>query len=258
MKKLVYVLLGTLVVACTNPKEKLLGDIDKLMNQDQSFETKKGIAELQEQFVAKYPNDSNAQYFMENYINFYAKIDSNDKAIALAQQYLSTYDSSVERNNMRIIIGQALSKKGEHEQVITHFEALMKDMNVPVADLRLVGASHLALLSDTTNKERDEHQFKYAGIVEQTMGLEAAADQYKRLYTDFPTSKYAPFGMTKHADVEERNGNLDEAKKILNTLIETYPDSKFAADARIMIEQDLLGMSAEEQLDQILKNQSSN
>ena len=68
-------------------------------------------------------------------------------------------------------------------------------------------------------------------------------------------STIGPSVMMVYADKLEKNGDIDEAKSVLNVIMSQYPESSQAATAKSMIDNELVGLTAEEQLEKILTEQ---
>ena len=81
---------------------------------------------------------------------------------------------------------------------------------------------------------------------------------YEGFLDKYPNSRYVPSALALLSDKLERNGEVERAKEVLKTIIEKYPESEQAATARTMLEKNLVGLSAEEQLERILKDKAAN
>jgi len=252
-------LLGFIITlsSCTDSKTKLSTEIASVQEAEiQNGETKAKLAELQETFVNEYPNDSMSQMYLENIAMYNQLTNHDDKAIDLSKRYLNTYPGSDNASTMILGIAKAFAHKGESDSAIHYFEEAQNQGQIPISDLRVLAE---VLRNQVNNEEfsnRDQSLMKFAGIVESIQGPDAAIVQYKRLYTEFSESKYAPYGMMKHEGILEAKGDIKGATVLLNQIISDYPESTFATDAKSMLENDLLGKSAEEQLE-ILLNKNS-
>lgn len=247
------------LTACTDSQSTLRQKIDDLqLSETLNAETRAELARLQESYVAKYPKDSATQSYLENLSFYFLNIDSTQKARTYANQYLESYPESDNANDIRLVIAKSHHKDGAYSTAIEKFEAVQNNALLHVADVRLLLACHKAMLDDSTTKDADVHYFKYAALVEQVEGVQAAIEVYDKFTELYPNSSYGPSVLMLYSDKLERNGQLEEAKKVLQELVDRYPTSPQASSAKAMLEQDLVGLSAEEQLDKILKNNASN
>ncbi len=251
IQTLILLVAAVSFTACTDKKEKLREQISELqMTENQTGETKAQLAEVQEEFINQYPDDSMAKTYLENIAIFNQLTGNSAKAIDLSNQYFVRFNSAdnSELGTMYLNAARAYSDENQTDSAIHYTEKAMKETSVSLADLRFLGEQFAKLIADTTTQHRDRYMMKYAGIVEQTRGLGEAGLEYQRVYLEYPSSEYAPYCMTKHASIYEANGELDKAREIYEKLIEEYPESNFASNAKSMIDNDLLGKSAAEQL----------
>jgi tetratricopeptide (TPR) repeat protein len=173
--------------------------------------------------------------------------------------YLERYNTpdNTEIGTMYLNAARAYSDEKQVDSAIRYTEKAMKEVDVSLADLRFLGEQFKKMAADSAAENRDRYLMKYAGIVEQTQGLGEAAREYQRVYLEYPNSEYAPYCMTKHAIILEAQGELEKTREVYTKLIEMYPESNFAKNAQSMIDNDLLGKSAEEQL-KILREKNKN
>lgn len=248
-----------LLTACSDPKVDLQKEIDALMlTQTHTPETRAKLAVLQESFVNQFPTDSLSQSYLENVSFYFLNIDSTIKAKKYAQQYIDAYPTSENAIDIELIIAKAYYKEQDYLKAIDAFEQVQNKHLITVADTRLLAAAHLAVLADSTAPNADVHFFKYAALIEQTEGLQASINAYSEFSERFPSSSYTPSVWMLYSDKLERNGEIEAAKKVLQQVIDVYPKSQQASTAKVMIEKDLVGLTAEEQLERILQENSTN
>ncbi|MFT5512677.1 MAG: outer membrane protein assembly factor BamD (BamD/ComL family) [Bacteroidia bacterium] len=248
-----------LFTGCGNPKIELQDKIDALiLSKTQSAETKASIAELQTQFIEAFPEDSMSQAYLENVSFYYLLVDSTALAKKYANQYVEQYPTSENASDIKLIVGKADMKEKNYKAAIANLESVQNEKMLSVSDMRLLAEAHLALVSDSTAEGADLHYFKYAALLEQTVGIEASIDAYSKFKQMFPNSDYGPSAMMLYADKIERTGDAGRAVKALEDLIEQYPESEQAGTARVMLQKNLVGLTAEQQLGIILRDKSSN
>lgn len=244
--------------SCTDPKQKLVNEIEEIQAVEvQTGETKAKLAELQESYVMQFPDDSISETYLENAAMYFQLTQKNEKAIALAHLHLERYPKSENAITMTSNIAKSYADLNKYDSAIAYFEKAQTIGNTPIGDLRVWGSMLDKMLRDPNTPDKDECLMKYAGILEQTEGPSSSIEQYQRLYGEYSDSKYAPYALMKHETLMEGMGEIDSARALLEMLIERYPESKFANDAKSMIENDLLGKTPEEQLEILLnKNEA--
>lgn len=260
MKNIFIVAVGLLAISsCTDPQTKLSKQIEELrLSEKQNFETKQKLAQLQEEFIKNFSTDSLTISFNEEVANYYYQVDSFQKAIEYVDLYNSRYDSSGEKWNMTMLKARSLVNQQKYADGITVYEEILQNQSLPMLDVRLLGEAHQHFINDSNFAARDKHLFKLGGIKEQINELDSAMLIYSHLYTQYPNSKYGAFSMMKHSDLLEKSGEVEQSKSVLEKLIETYPDTQFAKDAKILLDENLLGQTPEEQLDYILNKKKLN
>lgn len=241
------------IQSCKDKATKLQEEIADLEAREvQNGDSKAELNQKYELFAREYPNDDRSKTYLENATLFNQLTNNYEKAIELGQLYNKRYPESENKSAILISMGKAYAGMNEYDQAITQFEAAEEIAPLANADQRVYGEAFFNKIQDTTLEHRDEHLLKYVGIVEQAQGPNQCVPFLQSIYTDYPKSKYAPFAMMKHESIMEENGDIEGAKKMLERIIAEYPESNFARDAEHMLENDLLGKSAEEQLEAIL------
>jgi len=248
-----------LITSCTDPKSKLSKQIEDLrMTEKQNFEVKLNLAELQEKYINEFDEDSLTIRFNEEVANFYYQVDSFEKAIQYVDRYNSKYDSSSEKWNMTMLKARSLVNQAKYAEGIIVYEDILQNQSLPMQDVRLLGKAHQFYISDSSFAGRDKHLFKLGGIKEQMNEVDSAILIYSHLYTMYPNSKYGAFSMMKHSDLLEKTAEVEKSKAVLAKLIEAYPETQFAKDAKILLDENLIGQTAEEQLNYILNKKKLN
>jgi tetratricopeptide (TPR) repeat protein len=261
MRKIfIPILLTSLLFAsCSDPKTTLREKIEALaLSETLSVDTKTELAALQVKYIDQFPEDSVTQTYHENVAMYYINIDSNDLAQQYALQYIEKFPASENLQSMQLVVAKALYNKGDLKGAINSFEHLQNSTNLPVGDTRLLAKAHLTLAQDSTADNRDHHYYKYAALSEQVDGLGASIDNYAYFIETFPNSILTPGAMMVYADKLERNKELDKAKSVYAKVIALYPESPQYNTAKTMIDQDLVGLTADQQLDKILKAKAGN
>ena len=263
MKTFLYTLvIGLFVVTgCGNPQTDLRNKIDTLtaeLDKQQSGQGRADLANLQATYVDTYPADSVSKAYLENISFYYLMVDSTTLAKKYANQYLTQYPEDQNANDIALVVAKAELKEKNYKVAVAAFESVQQNTMLSVTDMRSLGEALLALAEDDDMDGNDVYYFKHAAILEQTQGMQASIDALSMFQTKYPESKIGPSVMMVYADKLEKNGDIDEAKSVLNVIISQYPESSQAATAKSMLDNQLVGLTAEEQLEKILKNKSSN
>ncbi|MCO4820348.1 MAG: hypothetical protein KC517_12075 [Bacteroidetes bacterium] len=257
-----YLVIGLfLLSSCGNPKTDLLSKIENLtteLSENQSGQGRAELANLQASYVDAYPTDSVSKAYLENISFFYLMVDSTALAKKYANQYLSQYPEDKNANDIALVVAKAELKEGNYKVAVEAFESVQQNTMLSVTDMRSLSEALLALAQDDDIDGNDVYYFKHAAILEQTQGMQASIDALSVFHTKYPASTIGPSVMMVYADKLEKNGDIDEAKSVLNLIMSQYPESSQAATAKSMIDNELVGLTAEEQLEKILQNKSSN
>ena len=263
MKSYLYILGLYLFVfsSCSDPKTTLTDKIEQLtqeLDKNQSGTGRAELAALQANFVDEFPNDSLSKSYLENISFYYLMVDSTSKAKKYASQYVAQYPDDKNTNDIALVVAKAELKEQNYLAAIKAFEKVQQNTMLSVSDTRLLGEALLAASEDDDLEDRDMYYFKHAAVLEQTQGIQASIDALAQFQTLFPKSTIGPSVMMVYADKLGSAGDLAEAENVLNIIIKQYPDSPQAATAKTMIEKDLVGLSADEQLKKILEDKSTN
>ena len=254
-----YLLAVSFIVACSSPTVDLGKEIEALMlTKTHTPETRAKLAMLQEDFVAQFPEDSLTQVYLENLSFYNLNVDSTAKATKYAQQYVNAYPTSDNAQDIELVIAKAYNKEGRYLEAIEVFERVQNKGPLSIADSRKLGSALMNASQDSTAANSDFLYYKWAALQEQIDGLPGAIKAYEGFIETFPASGYMASALTLYADKLERNGDIEAAKKTLQRLVSDYPESPQAGTARTMLEKDLVGLSAEEQLERILADKATN
>lgn len=255
MKKTIAFLSISLALAsCSDKKAELKSEIEALGSAEyQNGETKRELCSKQIDYINAYPKDSASEYYMENVALYLNRVDSFDLSQTYTERYIEAYPNAKNLVEMKLVRARNYVGMQKPDSAYLVYDDVVSETILSNDDLRKLKAVLLELSEDDSRDDQDVMLFKLAGVTEEILGFADAAQVYADLYTRFPDSKYAAFGMMKHGDMMERQQQIDSAKAVYSLLIERYPDSKHAADAKVMMETDVIGLSAEEQLQKILE-----
>ena len=263
MKKYIYLsIVGLFLLnSCGDPKTDLANKIEALsheLDKEQSGAGRAELANLQASYVDAYPEDSVSKAYLEHISFYFLQVDSTGLAKKYAQQYLAQYPEDKNANDIALVVAKAELKDKNYLVAVKAFESVQQNTMMSIADMRLLSNALLAVAEDENADDRDVYYFKHAAILEQTQGIEASINALGAFQSKYPNSEIGPSVMMVYADKLEKNGDLDEAKSVLKIIMEQYPNSPQAATAKSMLENELVGLTAKEQLEKLLKNKSTN
>jgi soluble lytic murein transglycosylase-like protein/predicted Zn-dependent protease len=92
----------------------------------------------------------------------------------------------------------------------------------------------LALKRSQTDKDKARAYYERGLIYERLEKLSAARSSYKRVFSRYPESSYAPFSLFLLADIERRTGNDQLALDYLKRLERSHPKSSLVIQARLL------------------------
>ncbi|MDB2467129.1 tetratricopeptide repeat protein [bacterium] len=253
-KTLAIVSISLALVACSDKKAELKSEIDALGAAEyQDGETKRELCEKQTDYINAFPKDSASEFYMESVALYLNRVDSFETSQTYTERYIETYPSAQNLVEMKLLRARNYVGMQKADSAYYVYDDVVSETILSNDDLRKLKAVLLELSEDESRDDQDVMLFKLGGVTEEILGFADAAKVYADLYTRFPESKYAAFGMMKHGDMMERQQQIDSAKAVYTALIKRYPESKHAADAKVMMETDVIGLSAEEQLQKILE-----
>ena len=247
------------LTACTDKQAELKEDIIGLVfTKRHNDKTRAQLALLQEEYIAQYPTDSFTQSCLENVSFFYLNVDSLEKAKSYARQYVKAYPESENAKDVELVIAKAFYKQARYLEAVEVYERVQNRGDFSISDTRNLSFALKDASRDTTLPNSDYLYYKSVACEELVNGLPEAIMAYEGFLDKYPNSRYVPSALALLSDKLERNGEVERAKEVLKTIIEKYPESEQAATARTMLEKNLVGLSAEEQLERILKDKAAN
>ncbi|MEC8739082.1 MAG: tetratricopeptide repeat protein [Bacteroidota bacterium] len=250
---LIIGLLLALLPSC-NTQERLEKKIHALENSPSFLDTaqQNQLLGLYLKYAHKFPNTENAINFWFHGVQelYYRK--NSQKVIQEGQLFLAQYDSTPFHRNMQILLAKSYYKtsqmdssisfygKAEKQQVLNSDESqdlalvfLKKEVQVrgdSIGSYFLLRAAKLLIQSQQSSKALeivDDLLSRYRGTNEEAEAL------YLK------------------ARILEDDGKIALAKKYYSEMVSKFPKHPFSKDVRLILENDFVGLSAEEIFEKI-------
>jgi len=229
-------------------KSNTASDIEKLEKRgaDITVEERKHLNELYELYALEHVDDSLSPDYLTNAIMYNHQIGNFDHTIKLGNDFLNKYPDHSQLRHVYLSIANANLKLGDYANSIKQYEAAGNIEMLENSYLVSLAKAYLQLSDTDTTSRKPAYLLNAANLKLQTGSLVEADSLYTHFYTTYPKSNYAPLAYMMQVEVKEQLGQLDDARALLSELIDKYPESDHANNARIMLEKDMVGKSAEE------------
>ncbi|MCB9261753.1 MAG: hypothetical protein H6607_05200 [Flavobacteriales bacterium] len=252
MNKWIYLFVAVALWSCTDSKEKLAEKIAALETGEvQNAETKKELNALYEQYALKYPDDSASQFYTENAAMYAFLTNDLDRALKLSENSLNRYKNK----DIMPVIAKIYGLQGKSDSCLAVFEnyAKLDGKKLEFADARIYVDNLTKVLKSKKDEEISKFVSEKAAFVESQVGVEPLIPLFEMVYNTYPKNEFSPLAMARHAEFLSEIGNVEQATAMFQKLIATYPDTQLAKDAQIMIDNNMIGKTAEEQMQIIMK-----
>ena len=228
--------------------EKLKNDIADLEKRQMELTPaeRRSLNWMYAEYAQLQSQDSVSMGYLAQAAQYFQIIGANDTALQLSRAFMELYDSNRYTRDIYLSMARVYLDQHASDSSIANYERAQQIASLDRSDLKDLGAAFTQISADPKSPRAEEAMIKSANIHVELGETTEAAHLYSRFVKLYPQSTYSPYAYTRWADVLEREGKLDEAKKVLETLIEAFPDDNFANDARITLEKDLLGKTDEE------------
>ncbi|MBI1305535.1 MAG: tetratricopeptide repeat protein [Bacteroidetes bacterium] len=250
-------------------KAEIIKEINELESQESGItpESRLKLYSLYEQFATDFPADSLSRIYLLEALQYRQVIGHSDTAIRLGNEFLKRYSHSalkpnemeaMEFSTVYLSLAKAYSKKGITDSSIRYFEKAEFTSPLENSDLFAMKNEYQKLANDEGNNRQSYGWIMLANKWTEIGIPDSAIFWYAGFVSRFPDSESAPGAMMQQANLLGEQGRGEDAKSILKELIARYPESNFAKEAKVMLDNDMIGKSEEEQLEIILKKAVTN
>ncbi len=229
-------------------KSNTASDIEKLEERgaDISVEERKHLNELYELYAVEHVDDSLSPWYLSNATMFNNQIGNFEHTLKLGNDFVTKYPDHSQLRPVYLSMANANLKLGDFSNSIKQYEAAGNIEMLENSYLVSLSKAYLNLSNTDTTLQKSTYLLNAANLKLEIGYLVEADSLYTHFYTTYPKSNYAPLAYMMQVEVKEQLGQLDEARELLAELIDKYPESDHANNARIMLEKDMVGKSAEE------------
>jgi outer membrane protein assembly factor BamD (BamD/ComL family) len=259
-KHLLLIAVSFLVASC-NPQKSLQTKIEKLSQEyaGGKVELTNKLASTMAEYAIKYPNDSLSQGYLSLAAQYFSAANDQDEAIHACEKFAELYPNSEAKTEMYLIQARAYSALDKSDSCIKYFERVGASFDYSGTDKHLWKKAYLDYIEKNPNGDQSiDYSIKAANLLAASGSGDQAIILLNKIVEGSPDSKFAPYALMRIADIQENDlSNIEGAEMSLKRLIELYPSSNFANDAKIILEKGLLGLTEEEQFAKIIGKEAS-
>jgi len=256
MKTKIFLLLlvvGTFT-SC-DKKQKLKDQIATLESQSpvDNSQSRMELAKAYISYANQFPSDSLAEQYHHSAVAIATSSKNHESAVQYGNEFLDKFPNSPIKDEVVLLIARSYFHQGNSDSAVALFESVPMGSSFASTDLHYMKKAYLLFLKDHPKDERSiDYSIKAANLLAESGSANKAVDLLLGLVKNHPDSEFSPYALMRSADIlEVQSKNLPEAETTLKRLIEEYPESNFARDARIILEKGLLGLSDEEKFARI-------
>lgn len=261
MKKILYILLGLFLFSACNKQEKLKKEIAQLELEDAegSTEGRTALAKAYFDYANTYPSDTLAETYLLKACGLYSVLEKHGDVVQVCSKFLSHYDQSPHYSRVQLYRAKSLFLSDQPDSAVVAYEQVRDRSALNGDDLHFLKKTYLKLVEKyPTEKRSVDYRIKASNLLAEAGSGEQAINLLLQVADSFSDSDFCPYALMRAADIAEtRLADLDQAKALLERLINTYPESNFAADARIILDKKLLGLTDEEKFQRIVSESNT-
>lgn len=246
------------MVGCKSDQEKMIDRITELESIDTGASHQKELAGLYDNYLSKYETDSatGIQYAQDaaKYYSIFEEYDQSNHMLDMLRDMMG--DSAYFTSEYAVLKGDNYRNAKKPDSAVIAYEAITNYKNLnPQTSIHLVMCYQDYASQIVNENAKGELLVKAANLLQASGNQHEALAQYTDFYKKYPESEYTTYAMMRSVDLlENQFKDLDSARSILETIVEKYPEDHFADEAKIYLENDLLGKTDLEKLEIVRKN----
>ncbi len=244
--------------ACTSKKEKIAHAIYALETSDSSSSAKgmNDLANLYFDYAKAFTKDSISERYLYKGFMFKYITQHWDDAIEMAKFYASNYPRSESYYGIHLKLADVYySGKSNPDSAIHHY--LLADGKVAFStDEKRTAASRMEKWSSaTSNSELKPKVLLVSGRLFQAAGdFKDAVRVYGMVVSQFPAYPGCADALMAQGFIYWENlKDIENAKKSYQMLVDKYPESPLAKDAKTLLSENMLAMSDLELAEHLMK-----
>ena len=256
--KLYAIILALAFIGCQSKKEKLSKAIYQLEVSDSSA-TPHGMNELADMYYSfseAYPKDSISEKFLFKGFMFKYLTSRWDEAIKFANFYKASYANSEYFDNVNLKLADIYySGKKNLDSSAKYYLASEGKAQFSADEYRKAGYVLTKWASKESNNDKKPLSLFVAAKCYQLAGVfDTALVLYAQIAEVYPTFNRSPDALNTAGFICWNDlKKTEEAKVYYKRLVEKYPDHPLAKDAKLIVEEDILGMTDLELSEYLMK-----
>lgn len=261
MKNIFYSLsILILFSSCSSKQERMLNEIAQLEAGDStiSINDVDQLMALYADFAQNFPEHERSEAMCYRTMNHYYHLQDGDRADELADFYLEHYsDGRYLRRTRLIKAGIRAKMKNDPKEALKWYEQANMSNATPTELIELYQVYELWSANFPQSDSAAWYWYQaaagYTNLGDALKGV-ALCDS---VYVKYPKTNTAPKALfLKAFTAENQLADLQLAENSYRRLVEEYPNDSLAMQAKLILDQAYLGLSADELLKKILnKNQ---
>ncbi len=255
-KYIYYVLVLSLVASCTDPKLKLEKKIKRLEHGATSPSALDSLYTYYIEYATRYPKEAKSSYYL-NYAAMQAGLKKdNVTAKSLSFMYVKNYPAGAELPSTYQNLAKIYQIENRFDSAIYYFLESGKLRPLSVADQLDLALSYQKNAEKAQNNQQASTDSKKAAYIYQTVAAynDAIASHKFSIFKEPKNPKNASSLQTIAFLYENELNLLDSAKIYYARLRSEFPDTEEGKQAAYLIDNKLIGKSAEEILEFGKKN----
>lgn len=258
MKNSFYILSFLILLgACSGKQKRMLNQITQLEAGDStiSIEDVDQLMALYADFAQNFPEHERSEAMCYRTLNHYYHLQKAERADELADFYLKHYPNGQYLKRVQLMKAGIHAKlKNDPKEALKWYEQADMKNATPTELIELYQAyeSWAAKFPQSDSAACYWYQAAagYTNLGDALKGV-ALCDS---VHSKYPKTNMAPKALfLKAFTAENQMGDLQMAENSYRRLVEEYPNDSLAMQAKVILDQAYLGLSADELLEKILK-----
>ncbi len=256
--KIISIVLITAFAACTSKKDKLTKEIYALETSDSSS-TPKGmndLAELYYDYSKNFTKDSISEKYLFKGFMFKYILERWDDAIKYSDFYKKNYPVTENWHSINLKLADVYDKGKNNLDSAVHYYLLAKGKaRFSTDDYRKASSALKKWANANTKSDKRAGILYNAAIFSQTATeYDSAVRLYVEVANQYPAYDKSPDALTAAGFICWNDLKKPEQGKIYyQKLIEKYPNDSLAKDAKIILNENIMGMSDLELAEYLMK-----
>lgn len=201
------------IVALDNCKKKAMAAAGVSDSQAYSLPETKKLLDYTEKFQARFPKSSNASEVLYLAGNIHYSAKSYDNAIRVFKQIIDNYPNSKVNDKSQRMLANSYANSGQYDMAMGMYRQLLgkqQPNSTEYTEVLDLAAGTIYKRAEAKRKEGD---------------LAGAANIFKSIYSEYPTSKISDRGWFEAGVCYEEAKNFEMAGATLEELCVTFPKS---------------------------------